>query len=65
MTVTNIIAGVAIAAVIGLLYYINYLLALGFELKKKNLMQADLLLQTGLENEHLKKKLEKISELAK
>ena len=65
MTVTNIIAGVAIAAVIGLLYYINYLLALGFELKKKNVMQADLLLQTGLENEHLKKKLEKIQELTK
>ena len=65
MTLIHIIAGLLMAVAVGLVYYINELLAIGVELRRKNVMQADLLLQTGLENEHLKKKLEKIQELTK
>ena len=63
MTSTNIIAGLSIATIVGLAYYINELLADIAALKNMLNDKADKLTNAALENQHLKRKLEKIREL--
>ena len=65
MTAVNIIAGLALAALVGMAYFINELLAENAALKNILNDRADRLTNAALENEHLRRKMEKINELTK
>ena len=65
MTLIHIIAGLLIAVVVGLLYYITGLVVENEELKKHLNDKIELLTNAALELEHMKRKLEKINELTK
>ena len=65
MTTVNIIAGLALATIVGLVYFINELLAEIAAFKIVLNGKTDMLNSAVLENESLKRKLEKINELTK
>ena len=65
MTLIEFVAGMLIAVIVGLIYYLTLFITENEELKKHLDNKIELLTSAALELEHMKRKLEKINELTK
>ena len=65
MTLIEFIAGLLIALIVGLIYYLTLFITENEELKRHLDDKIELLTSAALELEHTKRKLEKINELTR
>mgnify|MGYP003349316548 FL=1 len=65
MTLIEFVAGMLIAVIVGLIYYLTLFITENEELKKHLDNKIELLTSAALELEHVKRKLEKINELTR
>ena len=65
MTLIEFVAGLLIAVIVGLIYYLTLFITENEELKKHLDSKIELLTSAALELEHTKRKLEKINDISK
>ena len=65
MTLIEFVAGMLIALIVGLIYYLTLFITENEELKRHLDDKIELLTSAALELEHMKRRLEKINELTK
>ena len=65
MTLIEFVAGLLIALIVGLIYYLTLFITENEELKRHLDDKIELLTSAALELEHTKRKLEKINELTR